>query len=110
MNIFYLEYIQMKTNRRFSSPGGRIIARSHVIYVGIYSNNKTLESEDRKLDDDCHGMGSSPIYAAVASKAPTASAATAAPAEEGAELVYPTTANTNTLVLPSLPLFKAFLE
>jgi hypothetical protein len=40
MNIFYLEYIQMKANRRFSSPGGRIIARGHVKYVGIFSKNK----------------------------------------------------------------------
>jgi hypothetical protein len=97
MNIFYLEYIQIKAHRRFSSPGGRIIARSHVIYVGIFSNNKTLELEDRELEDDCHGKGSSQIYAAVASKAPRASAATVAPAEEGAELVYPTTVTTNTL-------------
>ncbi len=46
-------------------------------------------SEDRELEDECDGMGSSPTYAEVASKAPKAPAATAAvPAEEGEELVY----------------------
>ena len=45
-------------------------------------------SEDRELEDQWDGMGSSPTYAAVASKALTAPAATAEPAEEGAELLY----------------------
>jgi hypothetical protein len=46
-------------------------------------------SEDRELEDECEGIGSSPTYAEVASKAPTAPATTAAaPAEEGEELVY----------------------
>jgi hypothetical protein len=45
--------------------------------------------EDRELEDECDGIGSSPTYAEVVSKAPTAPAATAAaPAEEGEELVY----------------------
>jgi hypothetical protein len=54
-------------------------------------------SKDRELEDECEGIGSSPTYAEVASKASTAPAATAAetaaataaaPAEEGEELVY----------------------
>ncbi len=45
-------------------------------------------SEDRELDDQCDGMGSSPTYVAAASKTPTVHAATAGPAEEGAELLY----------------------
>ena len=46
-------------------------------------------SEDRELEGECDGIGSSPTYAEVASKAPTAPAATAAaPAEVGEELVY----------------------
>jgi hypothetical protein len=45
-------------------------------------------SEDRELEDQCHGMGSSPTYAAAVSKALTAPAATAEPEEEGAELLY----------------------
>ena len=47
-------------------------------------------SEDRELEDQWDGMGSSPTYAAAASKAltaPAATAATAEPAEEGAELL-----------------------
>ncbi len=45
-------------------------------------------SEDRELEDQCDGMGSSPTCAAAASKALTAPAATAEPAEEGEELLY----------------------
>jgi len=48
-------------------------------------------SEDRELEDQWDGMGSSPTYAAAASKAltaPAATAATAEPVEEGAELLY----------------------
>jgi hypothetical protein len=45
-------------------------------------------SEDRELEDQCNGMGSSPTYAAAPSKTPTVPAATAEPAEEGAELLY----------------------
>jgi hypothetical protein len=45
-------------------------------------------SEDRELEDQWDGMGSSPTYAAAASKALTAPAATAEPVEEGAELLY----------------------
>jgi len=48
-------------------------------------------SEDRELEDQCDGMGSSPTCAAAASKAltaPAATAATAEPVEEGAELLY----------------------
>ncbi len=46
-------------------------------------------SEDRELDDQCNGMGSSPTYAAAASKkTPTVPAATAGLAEEGADLLY----------------------
>jgi hypothetical protein len=44
-------------------------------------------SEDRELEDQCDGMGSSPTYATAASKAPIVPAATAEPAEEGAELL-----------------------
>ncbi len=42
-------------------------------------------SEDRELEDQCDGIGSSSTYAAAASKATTAPAA---PTEEGAELLY----------------------
>jgi len=45
-------------------------------------------SEDIELEDQCYGLGSSPTYAAAASKSPTVPAATAEPAEEGAELLY----------------------
>ena len=45
-------------------------------------------SKDRELEDECEGIGSSPTCAATASKAPTVPAATAEPAEEGAELLY----------------------
>ena len=45
-------------------------------------------SEDRELEDQWDGMESSPTYAAAASKSPTVPAATAEPAEEGAELLY----------------------
>jgi hypothetical protein len=45
-------------------------------------------SEDRELEDQWDGMGSSPTYAAAASKALTAPAATAEPEEEGSELLY----------------------
>ncbi len=44
-------------------------------------------SEDRELEDQCDGIGSSPTYATAASKAPTVPPATAEPAEEGAELL-----------------------
>jgi hypothetical protein len=44
-------------------------------------------SEDRELEDQCDGMGSSQTYAAAASKTPTVPAATAEPAEEGAGLL-----------------------
>ncbi len=47
-------------------------------------------SEDRELEDQWDGMGSSPTCAAAASASKTlrAPAATAEPAEEGAELLY----------------------
>jgi hypothetical protein len=64
-------------------------------------------SEDRELEDQCNGMGSSPTCAAAASKALTAPVATAEPAEEGAELLYQ---QQHALVLSILPLLKSSLE
>jgi hypothetical protein len=55
-------------------------------------------------------MGSSPAYAAAASKALTAPAAKAEPAEEGGGAVVPATGNISALVLSILPLIKSSLE
>ncbi len=71
-------------------------------------------SEDRELEDQWDGMGSSPTYAAAASKALTAPAATAATAEPcsggGGGAVVPATANISAMVLSILPLLKSSLE